>query len=190
MNESHETTASKLKYKNNQWVASQGDENWLVVLNPEIINKLPIPAQNHLPDTTDKIFPQEGIEYDWPSTMELKKDFVDEHGISVYNIKNTGYILSLPETTASGDTAKQGEATLGVGDGTGQHFVHAQYETIKLLQSKILRWEKIEEENTRAWNAAVEHCIVKLGNSFPEYGNKEFSITGIRKELESLKIKE
>jgi hypothetical protein len=53
------------------------------------------------------------------------------------------------ETTASGDTAKQEEATLGVGDGTGQHFVHGGYDTIKLLQSKILRWEKLEEETAR-----------------------------------------
>lgn len=104
MNESHETTASKLKYQNNQWVASQGDENWLVVLNPEVLNKLPIPAQNHLPDTTDKIFPQEGVEYDWPGTIER---------VQVPTLQNKGicrmidymYKLFLPETTASGDTA-------------------------------------------------------------------------------------
>jgi hypothetical protein len=75
----------------------QAKANVLPVQNPEII-------LSHFGALTpwDK-------ECDWPGTMELKKDFVDEHGISVYNIKNTGYILSLPETTASGDTAKQGE---------------------------------------------------------------------------------
>jgi hypothetical protein len=81
----------------------QAKANALPVLNPEILNKLPIPAQNHLPDTTDKIFPQEGVEYDWPGTMKKQKfPFLDGGW-------KDGYILSLPETPASGDTAKQGE---------------------------------------------------------------------------------
>jgi hypothetical protein len=143
MNESHETTASKLKYKNNQWVASQGDENWLVVLNPEIINKLPIPAQNHLPDTTDKIFPQEGVEYDWPGTMKKQKfPFLDGGW-------KDGYILSLPETTASGDTAKQGRRyrelinyIQNVTKGTiHEHSPHTQ-DLLRFLNSEIDLVEK------------------------------------------------
>jgi hypothetical protein len=75
----------------------QAKTNALPVLNPEILNKLPIPAQNHLPDTTDKVFPQEGVEYDWPGTMKKQKfPFLDGGW-------KDGYILSLPETPASGD---------------------------------------------------------------------------------------
>lgn len=43
-----------------------------------------------------------------------------------------------------------GNVTLGVGDGSGQHFVTGPYDTIKLLQAKLLRYEAIESGLRRA----------------------------------------
>lgn len=48
------------------------------------------------------------------------------------------------------EKAGSGQATLGVGDGMGTNFVHGDYESIKLLQGKILRWEAIERGLQRA----------------------------------------
>lgn len=39
---------------------------------------------------------------------------------------------------------KDNEAMLGVGDGTGNHFVTGSYETIKLLQNKLLELERLQ----------------------------------------------
>lgn len=39
------------------------------------------------------------------------------------------------------------EATLGVGDGSGQMFVHGSYDAIKLLQTKLFKYEKFVSEH-------------------------------------------
>jgi hypothetical protein len=59
---------------------------------------------------------EENKDYDWPGTMKME---LTEGWVPSYNDPDNsgwhspaepkGYILSLPETTASGDTAKQGE---------------------------------------------------------------------------------
>ena len=58
----------------------------------------------------------------------------------------------------------ENEATLGVGNGTGQMFVHGKYEAIKLLQGKLLRMETLTAENSalREQNSAMNASLVEL----------------------------
>jgi len=59
------------------------------------------------------------------------------------------------------EISKLKECALGVGDGTGQHFVYGEYETIKLLQTKILAWESKDKEIARltALNESADKVI-------------------------------
>jgi hypothetical protein len=120
-----------------------------------------------------------------------------DEGENVAKEKLFNKLKSLGHIQASGDTAKQGEKKL---ETFNKHHENIAEILVKCLgvNSRQVHWREatpmiasyVSKEHNKVWNAAVEHCIVKLGSSFPEYGNKEFSITGIRKELELLKIKE
>lgn len=106
---------NKIFFKGGQWFAyearyekrgydielSKRKASALPVLNPEIIIKR---IEKNFPNG---VILSEGEEYYWPGTM--KKSWLDPDTSSEHIPSKQVYILSLPETTASGDTAKQGE---------------------------------------------------------------------------------
>jgi len=63
---------------------------------------------------------------------------------------------------------------MGVGEGSGNHFVHGSYETIKMLQEKLIA----EEERRR--NEVTKAEILAM---LEKYGVKSITITGAVDEL-------
>lgn len=58
-------------------------------------------------------------------------------------------------------------------------------------RTRLYKWynEFAHQERHQSRQDTVEECIYHLGLLFPEFGNKEFSIIEIRRELEKLKKK-
>lgn len=63
------------------------------------------------------------------------------------------------------------EATMGVGDGTGQLFVHGSYESIKTLQAKIFELEELRRRPDASGLSELIELIKDINDWRPGYGS-------------------
>jgi hypothetical protein len=109
------SSMNKIFFKSGQWFAYEapkkiGEEfsgHHALALEKAKANALPVLNQEVITDMFAILReePMDGREYDWPGTMEIK---VEREGLytrsdGLYSQETKSYILSLPETTASGD---------------------------------------------------------------------------------------
>lgn len=66
-------------------------------------------------------------------------EFISIFGVYVRLLDDLNVLMEVE------DDSKDTNITIGVGDGTGQLFVHGNYESIKILQEKLLELEKLRQ---------------------------------------------
>jgi hypothetical protein len=78
-----------------------------------------------------------------PGHCEVHPHVHEEYPCSVCISESNVNRSQIPPFDPTRDATIEEEVTLGVGDGTGQHFVKGDYESIKILQEKLLKMEKM-----------------------------------------------